>query len=105
LPKIDVETRSGGIELALPPDGKFTLRATAHRGEVENEFGEPLNVEDQGRGGQITGTTGDGPALTLSTDRGHIVVRKSFGDFDMPRSPQLPKPPKPPLPERSGTSI
>jgi hypothetical protein len=93
--KIDVQTHSGSIQLALPDKAQFVLRATAHRGEVQNEYGEPLEVETEGRGGQITGDIGGGPPVTLTTDRGEIVVRKAFGDFEPPKAPvpPLPRPP------------
>jgi len=103
LPKMDVHTRSGDITLALPPGSKFDLKASTHRGDGENEYGDPLRAEESGRGNTIQGNTGGGPQLRLETDRGSVTVRKAAaGDTtfpDIPSAPIPPKPPKPPNPD------
>jgi DUF4097 and DUF4098 domain-containing protein YvlB len=73
---IEVSTRSGNVELALPGSAKFDLAATAKMGEVTNEYGEPLDVTTEGRGSMIKGAVGGGPKITIETDRGSITVRK-----------------------------
>ena len=45
LAKMDVRSRTGHIELALPPSAKFDLTATSTHGSVDNEFGAPLKLE------------------------------------------------------------
>ncbi len=75
--KVDVHTRSGDIDLALPDGGKFDLRMTTNRGEAHNEYGSPLTTEDQQRGAVLAGTVGNGPELRLQTDRGNVTARKS----------------------------
>jgi DUF4097 and DUF4098 domain-containing protein YvlB len=80
LPKMDVRTRSGDIDLALPATAKFELRMVADHGEAHNEFGSPLVVEDQQRGATISGTVGSGPQLHLESNRGTITVRKASAD-------------------------
>jgi hypothetical protein len=98
LPKMDVNTRAGHIDLALPEGAKFALRATANKGEVTNDFGSPLQVSEEGRGATLTGNVGEGPALTLTTDRGSITVRKGSAVAVSPLTPQgLPRQ-NPPLP-------
>ncbi|HYP12873.1 MAG TPA: DUF4097 family beta strand repeat-containing protein [Bryobacteraceae bacterium] len=76
LPKIDVNTRSGRIDLALPEGAKFALKGTAERGEITNDFGQPLEVVEEGRRSTISGTTGSGPEVSLSAERGSVTVRK-----------------------------
>ena len=76
LPKIDVRTRSGEIELGLPAGAKFDLIASSNRGEIENEYGSPLTYESNKRGGTLRGSTG-GPSIVVHTDRGKVTVRKS----------------------------
>jgi hypothetical protein len=88
VPKMDVNTRAGHIDLALPEGAKFALRATANKGEVTNDFGSPLEVNEEGRGATLTGNVGEGPALTLVTDRGSITVRKGSGVAVSPLTPQ-----------------
>lgn len=98
VPKIEVHTRSGDIDLALPPDAKVDLKASTDRGEAHNDFGAPLNVEESNRGATIVGNTG-GPQLRLETGRGAVTVRKAGADeVTFPNIPSPPKPPQAPNP-------
>ena len=99
LPKMDVEVRNGTVDLAIPGDAKFTLKAQVAKGEVENEYGDALRVSDEGRGGSITGNVGEGPSIAITTERGHIAIRKA-DDFPAV-APLTPQPPRSPLPPRS----
>lgn len=74
VPKMDVHTHSGNIDLALPAGATFDLKASTDRGEVRNEYGPALTVNASRRGGEIVGNVGGGPSLTLETDRGAINV-------------------------------
>lgn len=90
LAKMDVRTRSGDIDLALPAGAKFELRMAADHGEAHNEFGSPLVVEEQQRGATIAGAVGAGPQLHLESERGTITVRKSSeGDGDKDKDEEL----------------
>jgi DUF4097 and DUF4098 domain-containing protein YvlB len=99
LPKMEVHiARSGDIDLALPSDAKFDLKATTERGETHNDFGSPLTVEESHRGATIVGVMGGGPQLRLETSRGTVTVRKaSAEELSNPAAPVPPKAPKPPL--------
>ena len=77
LPKMDVRTRSGEVDITLPEGAAFNLRATAHKGDIENEYGEPLRSESEGRTTVLHGKVGDGPEVVLTADRGTLTVRKS----------------------------
>jgi DUF4097 and DUF4098 domain-containing protein YvlB len=77
LPKMDVRTRSGDIDLAVPANAKFELKLTTNRGEAHNEFGAPLTVEEDHRGATISSNTGASPQLHLLTERGSVTVRKA----------------------------
>jgi DUF4097 and DUF4098 domain-containing protein YvlB len=101
LPKMEVHTRSGDIDLALPVGAKFDLRASTEHGDANNEYGDGLREEEAGRGNSITGSAGGGPQLRLETGRGSLTVRKANGEEsttfpELPSAP--PKPPKPPNP-------
>jgi Putative adhesin len=101
LPKMEVHTRSGDIELALAPGSKFDLRATTEHGDASNDYGDPLREDSSGHGSTLAGTTGGGPQLRLETGRGTVTVRKASADEtttlpDITNAP--PKPPKPPNP-------
>jgi DUF4097 and DUF4098 domain-containing protein YvlB len=101
LPKMEVHTRSGDIELALIPGSKFDLRASTDHGDASNDYGDPLRDDTSGHGSTIAGNTGAGPQLRLETGRGSITVRKASAEEtnpspDAPTAPTPPKPPKPP---------
>jgi DUF4097 and DUF4098 domain-containing protein YvlB len=74
--KIDVTTRGGNVELAVPADARFELEGVTHRGGIENEFGAPLQVSSDGPRISVKGSTGKGAQITLRTDRGQIKIRK-----------------------------
>jgi len=99
LPRMEVHARSGDIELALPAGAKFDLRASTERGDAENDYGDPLRVEESGHGQIISGNTGGGPQLRLDTGRGSISVRKaSIEEVTSPNAPSAPAAPKAPAP-------
>jgi DUF4097 and DUF4098 domain-containing protein YvlB len=101
LAKMDVHTRSGDIELSLPPGAKFDLTASTGRGDVTNDFGPPLKVETDHRGATLRGSMGGGPTVNLQTERGQLIVRKASPE-DKPLTPrgEAPKPPEPPVPQK-----
>jgi DUF4097 and DUF4098 domain-containing protein YvlB len=76
LPKIDLHSHNGDIDLSLPDKTGFQLRGTTSQGEAENEFGAPLETQASGRGATIQGQVPSGPQIVLTTDRGTISVRK-----------------------------
>jgi DUF4097 and DUF4098 domain-containing protein YvlB len=76
--KIVARTESGDIDLSLPSAAKFTIAAVTRRGEVQNDFGAPLTTESHHDGSSLKGSVGQGPAITLTTDRGAITVRKAM---------------------------
>ncbi|MGH9672684.1 MAG: DUF4097 family beta strand repeat-containing protein, partial [Bryobacteraceae bacterium] len=75
LPRIDVRAGSGNLEISLPESEKFQLTARTRRGDVRNDFGPLLSVEEEGRGGVIRG--GSGTPVTLETSRGSLTVSKA----------------------------
>jgi DUF4097 and DUF4098 domain-containing protein YvlB len=77
--KLDAHTRSGNITLALPPEAKFDLTASTNRGQLSNEFGGSIRIEESARGGTMRGANG-GPAVDLHTDRGEVTVRQAMPD-------------------------
>jgi len=98
LPKITANTKNGEVTLSLPEKAKFELRASTGRGDVTNDYGEGLRVEEQGsRGHKLEGVVGGpgGPIIAITSTRGSITVRK--GDLLPPLPPPAPMPaPKPP---------
>ena len=76
--KIVARTNAGDIDLSLPTGAQFTLAANTRRGEVQNDFGAPLTTESQHGSGSLKGSVGQGPAISLTSDRGSITVRKAI---------------------------
>jgi hypothetical protein len=99
LARMQVRTRSGDVDLALPAGAKFDLNATSTRGEVTNDFGAPLREETSKRSASLRGSNG-GPTVNIETERGHLVVRKASAEDAVPRvlTPPLPVTPLPGIP-------
>src|ERR1700733_12122756 len=111
VPKMEVHTRSGDIDLALLPGAKFDLKASTDHGDGNNEYGDGLRQESSNHGATIMGSTGGGPQLRLETGRGTVTVRKAGeenaivvpevpgtpGSPKTPETPAAPKRPTPPL--------
>jgi DUF4097 and DUF4098 domain-containing protein YvlB len=76
LPKMDIQTRNGDLTLTLPDGAPFDLDGRTGAGEVENDFGAPLETRNDGRSATIKGKTGNGPQLVVVTDRGTLSVKK-----------------------------
>ncbi len=95
--KIAANTKGGRVEIALPAVAKFDLTATTDKGEVENEWGVPLEMERSGRKMKLTGTTGQGASITAHTNRGNVVIRKGELAGTPPAAPTAPAAPKPPV--------
>lgn len=100
--RIDAQTESGDIEMALPAQARFTLHAETKRGEATNDFDPKLTVKEEDRGAVITGALGGGPDIKLSTRRGGLTVRKmsaaEAASVVVPDAPKVPKAPVPPTP-------
>ncbi|HYI97039.1 MAG TPA: DUF4097 family beta strand repeat-containing protein [Bryobacteraceae bacterium] len=94
VPKMDVDVRNGEVDLVLPSSAKFNLRARVDKGEVSNEYGDPVRTSDEDRGGTLTANHGDGPAIVIDMERGNVRVRKA-NSLPVPTSPLTPEPPEP----------
>jgi DUF4097 and DUF4098 domain-containing protein YvlB len=98
VPKMEVHTHSGDIELALPMGAKFDLRASTGHGDASNDYGDPLHENASGSSATIAGGSAGGPELRLETGRGSLTIRKAGAeDSNEPEAPLPPKPPNPPL--------
>jgi DUF4097 and DUF4098 domain-containing protein YvlB len=100
LAKMDIHTKGGNIEMVIPAGAKFDMRASAKRGEAENETGLPLRGDTEGNGKSrsnvLTGSVGQGPQIALTTDRGNVTLKKSGATEIGPAVPKAPAPPKTP---------
>jgi hypothetical protein len=76
LPKMDIQSRNGNVTLTLPDNAGFDLDGKTGAGEVENDFGSPLETRNDGRSATIKGKVGSGPQLVVVTDRGTLSIKK-----------------------------
>jgi DUF4097 and DUF4098 domain-containing protein YvlB len=77
LPRIAARTGNGDITLNVPEKAPFQLNGFTARGEVENDYGSPLDAQTSGHSATIRGESGNGPQITLTSQRGTITVKKS----------------------------
>lgn len=78
---IQARTRAGNITLVAPESAAFQLEARTDRGSVSNQFGPMLREQTEARGASLSGSTGQGPLISLITGRGLITVRKDTGSI------------------------
>jgi DUF4097 and DUF4098 domain-containing protein YvlB len=80
LPKMDIHSKNGNITLGIPEKASFDLEGRTSGGEVQNEYGAPLETATEHRSSSIrgvsNGTGGDTPRILLTTGRGTITVEK-----------------------------
>ena len=77
LPKMDIHTRNGDINLTLPEHAGFQLDGSTSQGDISSGFGSSLRIDSSGHSATIKGQNGSGPQITVNTDRGTVSVKKS----------------------------
>ncbi len=77
LGKIDVHAHNGNVELALPGNAVFDLKADTAQGEAHNDFGSSIRMEAGKRSASLRSVSTSGTPVSVSTDRGTISLRKS----------------------------
>lgn len=80
LPKMDIHSKNGNITLGIPEKASFDLEGRTSQGEVQNEYGSPLETATEHRSSTIRGAANgagaETPRILLTTDRGTITVEK-----------------------------
>jgi hypothetical protein len=99
LGSVQLENRSGDIQLYVPDKAGFQLDARARNGEIESDF-DAVKINSSNDDASAAGTVnGGGPHVVVNNEHGSIEIRKgSAAAEEMPESPKPPKPPKPPHP-------
>jgi len=101
LGSLEVDNRSGDIDLYLPEKASFQVDAHARNGEVHSDFSD-LKVENNDDEGSASGGTGGGgPHLVVNNEHGSIELHKGSAVAEAPEPPLgSPHPPKPPAPPK-----
>ena len=76
LARMDVKCHEGNVDISLPTDGVFDLKASARQGDINNDYGDGLIADTEGRTNSLHSPKDEGPAIVLNSDRGEISVRK-----------------------------
>ena len=103
LGNIQIDNRSGDIQLSLPMQAAFRVDARARGGEIQSDFGE-LKVNNGDKEATASGSVGNGLAtLRLNNEHGTIELRKGTSEAALPPPPpkpgkNLPAPPDVPEP-------
>jgi DUF4097 and DUF4098 domain-containing protein YvlB len=91
LAPISIANTHGSVDLGVPPGAGFQVNAQTRNGDVENDFGLP--VDSDGSSHSLRGTVhGGGPEIHITTSDGDVTLRRSTV------APLPPIPPRPPLP-------
>lgn len=103
LGNIQIDNRSGDIQLSLPTQAAFRVDARARGGEIQSDFGE-LKVNNGDKEATATGSVGNGNAVVrLNNEHGTIELRRGTSEASLPPAPpkpgkNVPAPPEPPEP-------
>lgn len=73
---MNIQNRSGSVEITLPSDAKFSVDATAVGGDVHSDF-DLATQRNNGDHSTISGSVGGGgPLLHITTESGDITLHK-----------------------------
>jgi hypothetical protein len=89
---VQIDNRSGDLQLSLPEKAGFRLDARTRDGEIQSDFGE-LKIENDEHEAKATGSVGNGSA--------HIVLNNEHDGIEIRKAGVVP--PKPPAPPTPGT--
>jgi len=97
LGNVQIDNRSGAIQLSLPDKAGFRVDARTRDGEIQSDFAE-LKVNNDDHEARASGSVGNGSA--------HIVLNNEHDNIEIRRATlQPPKPPEPPNPGKAGKAL
>ena len=84
LGNVSIDNRNGTVTLSLPANAGATVRADTHDGQLQNDFGLPVQAD--GNRQSVSGSFGKGDALvTLNTTHADISIhRQALTDATSP---------------------
>jgi hypothetical protein len=97
LGNVQIDNRSGDVQVSIPDKSGFRLDAHARDGEIQSDFPE-LKVSNDDHEGKASGSVGSGSS--------HIVVNNEHEGIEIRRaSAPPPKPAEPPAAAKSGKAL
>jgi hypothetical protein len=91
---VQIDNRSGDVQLSLPDKAGFRLDARDRDGEIQSDFPE-LKVNNDEHESRANGSEGNGSA--------HIVINNEHEGIEIRRASAAP--PKPPEPPKAGKAL
>jgi hypothetical protein len=97
LGNVQIDNRSGDVQVSIPEKSGFRLDAHARDGEIQSDYPE-LAINTGGEEARAAGTVGNGAA--------HIVINNEHDGIEIRRaSAQPPRPAEPPAAAKSGKAL
>ena len=90
LANVNIQNRNGDVTLTVPEQAGFTVQADSSNGDIENDFGLPIQGNDTRKNFSGTVGKGTGTIRITTTNSGDIKLKKAS------ISPLPPAPPQPP---------
>lgn len=105
LGNVSVQNRNGDVTLTLPEQAGFTVQADSSNGDIENDFGLPIQGGESRK--NINGTVGKatGSIRITTTSSGDIKLKKASISPLAPAPPQPPQPPRLSIRSDDGSSV
>jgi DUF4097 and DUF4098 domain-containing protein YvlB len=94
LGSMQVDNRTGDVQIYLPDKAGFQVSARTRGGEVQSDFTN-LQISNNDDEGTANGTVGGGgPNLVINNEHGSIELRKRSSVAEAPEPPTPPKAPR-----------
>jgi hypothetical protein len=95
LGNVQIDSRSGDVELSVPDKAGFRVDARTRDGEIQSDFPE-LKIENGDHEATASGTVGNGTShIVINNQHDGIEIRKASA-VAAAASPAPPAPPSPP---------
>jgi hypothetical protein len=91
LGNVQIDSRSGDVQISVPDKAGFRMDARTRDGEIESDFPE-LKIENGEREASASGNVGNGSS--------HIVINNQHAGIEIRKASAMaaPAPPAPPAP-------
>jgi hypothetical protein len=100
LGNVQIDNRSGDVQLTLPDKAGFRLDAHTRDGEIQSDFSE-LKINNEEHESKASGSVGSASShIVVNNEHDGIEIRKTSS-----QPPHVAKPPQPPTPAKGGKTL